>query len=319
VGVGNIRAMARIVVEGWSPEYGAPMDPDEALAPAEGSVDASVESREWAPRDGIDDGEARIAFVDGVRRVDARLTLDDPSGPVPGICGTFAVGATIWDRTVRRSAISQERVGRWAVLAGGRPETFPPVALDPPYATTTTADTDPTGLIRMLHTKMRAAEGHVATALAADCFVVADGPLNELAPLPAVGSIKSHRVTYLPAEHNTVVGSLRPAQRTPLFTISGYRRYSWYVRLADVAGGHAWSGIIRCEASGQLPTADVIRLADRTAAVLPLVASEPHLDPRAPQNLVPIAALERRLRHLMGDAGLVYRALREAVSEPRAS
>jgi len=311
--------MARIVVEGWSPEYGAPMDPDEALAPAEGSVDPSVETDRWEPRDGVDDGAPRIAFVDGVRRVDARLTLDDPAGPVPGICGTFAVGATLWDRPARRSAIADERVGRWAVLAGGRPETFPPVALDPAYATTTTADTDPAGLIRMLHTKMRTAEGHVASGLAEGCFVIADGPLNELAAQPVVGSIKSHRVTYLPPERNVVVATLRPAQRTPLFTIADYRRYSWYVRLADVEGGHGWSGIVRCEASGQLPTADVITIADRTAAVLPLVASEPHLDPRAPQNLVPIAALERRLRHLMGDQGLVYRALREAVGERRAS
>jgi hypothetical protein len=311
--------MARIVVEGWSPEYGAPMDPDEALAPAEGSVDPTVETDRWSPRDGSDDGEPLIAFVDGVRRVDARITLDDPAGPVPGICGTFAVGATVWDRIARRSTIRDEHVGRWAVLAGGRPETFPPVALDPAYDTTTTADEDPNGLIRMLHTKMRAAEGHVASALAAGHFVIADGPLNELAPLPVVGSIKTHRVTYLPPERNAVVAALRPAQRTPLFTIAEYRRYSWYVRLADVAGGHGWSGIVRCEASGQLPTADVITIADRTAAVLPLVASEPHLDPRAPQNLVPIAALERRLRHLMGDPGLVYRALREAVRERRAS
>jgi len=319
VGVGSIRRMARIVVEGWSPEYGAPMDPDEALAPAEGSVDTTVETDTWAPRDGIDDGQPRIAFVDGVRRVDARITLDDPAGPVPGLCGTFAVGATVWDRVARRSTITRERIERWAVLAGGRTEIFPTVALDPSYATATTAETDPAGLVRLLHTKMRAAEGHVASALAADHFVVADGPLNELAPLPAIGSIKSHRVTYLPPERNVVVGALRPAQRTPLFTIADYRRYSWYVRLADVAGGHAWSGIVRCEASGQHPVADVVALADRTAAVLPLVASEPHLDPRAPQNLVPIAALERRLRHLMGDAGLVYRALREATVERRAS
>jgi hypothetical protein len=311
--------MARIVVEGWSPEYGAPMDPDEALAPAEGSVDTSVETSTWVPREGIDDGEPRIAFVDGVRRIDARLTLDDPTELVPGLCGTFAVGASVWDRVARRSTIARERVGRWAVLAGGRPETFPPVALDPPYATTTTADADPMGLVRVLHTKMRAAEGQIASALAADQFVIADGPLNELAPVPVVGSIKSHRVTYLPPELNVVIGELRARQRTPLFTISEYRRYSWYVRLADVPGGHSWSGVIRCEASGQLPTSEVIALADRTAAVLPLVASEPHLDPRAPQNLVPIAALERHLRHLMGDRGLVYRALRLAVSERRAS
>jgi hypothetical protein len=42
------------------------------------------------------------------------------------------------------------------------------------------------------------------------------------------------------------------------------------------------------------------------------VASEPHLDPRAPQNLVPIAALERELRRRLGDPAFVYRALREA-------
>jgi hypothetical protein len=50
-----------------------------------------------------------------------------------------------------------------------------------------------------------------------------------------------------------------------------------------------------------------------------VVGSEPHIDPRAPQNLVPIGALERELRHRMGDPGLVYRALRLAVSEREAS
>jgi hypothetical protein len=55
-------------------------------------------------------------------------------------------------------------------------------------------------------------------------------------------------------------------------------------------------------------------IADRCAAVLPTVGSEPHIDPRAPQNLVPIAALERHLRHLLGDAGLVLRSLRSALA-----
>lgn len=307
--------MARIVVESWSPEYGAPLDPDEALAPAEGSVDDTVETHDWAPRDGRDDGVERVAFVDGVRRVDARLTVDDPdTGPVPGICGTFAVGAVRWDRPARRSEVTSVRVERVAVLAGGRSERFPPVDLVPAYGTTTTPDHDPAGLIRVLHSAMRAAEGHVASDLAADGFVLADGPLNELAPQPAVGFVKSHRVLYLPPERNRTVGALGPGQRTPLFTISGYTRYSWYVRLAHVPGGHAFSGIARCEASNRLPLDEVVVLADRTAALLPVLASEPHVDPRAPQNLVPIGALERALRHRMGDARLVERALREAVA-----
>ena len=43
-------------------------------------------------------------------------------------------------------------------------------------------------------------------------------------------------------------------------------------------------------------------------------ASEPHKDARAPQNLYPIAGLERELRHRLGDQAVIYRALRLASS-----
>jgi hypothetical protein len=306
--------MARIFVEGWAPEYGSPLDPDEALAPSQGSVDPGVETRDWGPIEGVDDGVSPIAFVDGVRRIDARLTLDDPlEGPVPGLCGTFAVGATLWDRAAVRSEVIDVRIERWAILAGGRAEVMPPVGLDPGYDTTTCPSADPDDLLKELHTRMRRAEGEAASRLAQGCFVVADGPLNDLSARPMVGYVKSHRVAYLDAEERAVVPQLAPGQRTPLFTIWDYKRYSWYLRLAVLAGGHSWTGVVRCEASGRLPLEDVRVIADRTAAVLPQVASEAHLDPRAPQNLVPIAALERELRHRMGDPRLVVRALREAV------
>jgi len=309
---------ARIHVESWAPEYGAPLDRDDTIVPAEGSVDDAVETADWAPREGLDDGVELVSFVDGVRRIDARLAVDDPEvGPIPGICGTFAVGAVSWDRSKRRSEIHGERVERWAVVGRGRPEVFPPADLDPPYRTVASPHDDPLALIGVLHAAMRRAEGLLASELAGDRFVVADGPLNDVSPQPVVGFIKSHRVTYLPQLRGAVVAALRRGQRTPLFTIADHRRYSWYVRLADLPGGHAWSGIARCEASGGLALDDVVRIADRTAAVLPHVASEPHLDPRAPQNLVPIGAIERTLRHRMGDRGLVERALRAAVAQPR--
>ncbi|HXY72233.1 MAG TPA: hypothetical protein VEM41_06805 [Actinomycetota bacterium] len=309
--------MARLFVEGWAPDYGAPFEPVEELAPAEGSVDVTVERSDWGPLDGTDDGATRIAFVDGVRRVDARLTVDDPTvGPVPGICGTFAVGAACWDREARETTIDAARVERLAVISGRREEQLPPVALDPPYRTEAIADPDPDALVRHVHTRMRRAEGECATAMArGGWFVVADGPLNDLSPQQTIGYVKSHRVTYLPALQGETVTVLGTGQRTPLFTIAAYERYSWYVRLARPPGGHSWSGVVRCEASGALPRAEVLAMADRSAAVLPLVASQEHLDPRAPQNLVPIGALERSLRHLMGDRGLVYRAVRAAVME----
>jgi hypothetical protein len=257
--------MARMFVEGWAPEYGAPFDPDEQLAPAEGEVDPTVELTAWEPLEGADDGCEHIAFVDGVRRVDARLLVDEPAhGPIPGICGTFAVGATRWHRAERRSAIDGVRIERWAVLAGGRAEELPGVDLDPPYRSTTTPSDDPSHLVRELHTRMRRAEGELASEIAADAFVIADGPLNQpLAALPVVGYVKTHRRTYLGDDQSPVIAELAPGQRTPLFTISSDRpdvcRYSWYVRLAMVHGGHSWSGVVRCEASGRLPK-DEVRL-----------------------------------------------------------
>jgi len=309
--------MARLFVEGWAPDYGAPFEPLEEFAPAEGSVDVTVERSSWEPIGGVDDGIGRVAFVDGVRRVDARLTVDDPeAGPVPGICGTFAVGAACWDRDARATEIDAARVERLAVLSGRREEQLPPVALDPAYRTEAIADPDPDALVRHIHTMMRRAEGECAAAHAREgWFVVADGPLNDLTPQSTIGYVKSHRVTYLPSSHGATVGALAPGQRTPLFTIAEYQRYSWYVRLAKPAGGHSWSGVVRCEASGSLPQSEVRAMADRSAALLPVVSSMEHIDPRAPQNLVPIAALERALRHLMGDRGLIYRAVRAAVME----
>jgi hypothetical protein len=312
--------MARLFVEGWDPEYGSPFESDDGLAPAESTIDTSVEADEWAPIQGVDDGITDIAFVDGVRRIDARVTIDDPTlGPVPGICGTLAVGATHWDREARRSEVRDVRIERMAVFGNGREEVFPEVGFQPQYSTESIPDADPDRLVRQLHNRMRRLEGETAAGLARDgCFVVADGPLNDLAPQSTIGYIKSHRVTYLPPEQGVVIAALKAGQRTPLFTLSEYQRYSWYLRLAQLDGGHSWTGIVRCEASGGLPLEQVKKVADRTAAILPLVASEAHKDPRAPQNLVPIGALESELRRRMGDPALVNRGLRAAVMKESA-
>jgi hypothetical protein len=45
-------------------------------------------------------------------------------------------------------------------------------------------------------------------------------------------------------------------------------------------------------------------------------ASAGYKDSRAPQNLYPIAGLERALRRRLGDPGVLYRALRTAAGRP---
>lgn len=308
--------MTRLFVEGWAPEYGASVEPDDSLTPAEGTVDVEVEGRPWEPIAGADDGIPKVAFIDGVRRVDARLVLDTDEGPVPGICGTHAVGAVVWDRAERRSEIIEAEVTRVALLSGGVVPELPHLAFGLEFTMGAVPDDDPANLIRSFHDGMRRAEARLAEQLAqGGYFVVADGPLYEYTDSDKMGFVKSHRRSYLPGDHGRIVGDLGAGERTPLFTIGEgrYRRYSWYLRLAARGGGHSWAGIARCEASAVPGLDAVVCLADRSAAILPIVGSEPHIDPRAPQNLVPIAALERDLRHRMGDAGLVLRALKSAL------
>jgi hypothetical protein len=99
-------------------------------------------------------------------------------------------------------------------------------------------------------------------------------------------------------------------------TTSSYRRYSCYLRLSGERG-HPFSGVVRLEVSGELSLAEARRLLSLAARTLPRYASVPHKDPRAPQNLFPIGALERELRRRLGEHAIVHRALRAAAATVR--
>jgi hypothetical protein len=153
--------------------------------------------------------------------------------------------------------------------------------------------------------------GHSVTGTS-DLLIV-DGPLLGRQHLPrALGYIKSHHATYLPPELNAVVGALSPGQRTPAFQMgTTWDRHSWYLRLPGPKGA-PWSGVVRIECPADLSVAEVTRLAGLSQRCLGRFASAPYKDSRAPQNLYPIAGLERELRRRLGDPQLLYRALREA-------
>lgn len=313
--------MSRLYVEGWAPEFGSPLETDDSLAD-DGKVDEAVEvDGSWFPIPGVDDGVEVVAFVDGVRRVDARLTIDEPDGPVPGICGTLAVGAVCWHRRAARSEIERVRVERLAVFGHGKAMPVPVAGAQLAYRSESVPDLDPGALVQRFHGAMRKAEAVLSEELArAGTFVVADGPINDLSATEKVGYIKAHRAPYLSPGASGIIARLRRAHRTPLFLIGkggAFPRYSWYFKLAEIAGGHTWTGVVRAEVSSHLDLATARTVADRTTALLPRVASQPHIEPRAPQNLVPIAALERELKRRLGDRSFVHRALRSAVMASR--
>lgn len=276
-------------------------------------VDLTVEMDRWVPVGGSErSAPSRVFFVDGVRRVEARLTYDDPDeGPVPGILGAFGVGGVRWERSVPRSTFTKLHVERMMVMAGGYQPSLSRIG-GVPVTAESVPDDDPSDLVSHLQRRMRAAEQSLAASLAGhDRLVVADGRIRELRPMPIVGFIKTHQVMYLPEEQRSLIGDLVSGQRTPLFSIltENFPRYSWYLRLADLRGGHSWTGIVRCEVSAAAGKDSALGIAAWTSALLPKLASERHLDPRAPQNLVPISALERELRRRMGDRSLARRAL----------
>jgi hypothetical protein len=62
--------------------------------------------------------------------------------------------------------------------------------------------------------------------------------------------------------------------------------------------------------SGDVPLELARRLADQSSILIPRFASHPYRDPRAPQNLTPVGALERELGRRMGDPSVIERRVR---------
>ena len=143
-----------------------------------------------------------------------------------------------------------------------------------------------------------------------------DGPVRGREHLPRVlGFIKSHQIAYLEPRLHGMVGTLGPGERTPVFLIGGAGTGS-----AGISGcPPVQSPVVRHRpvgVRGQRDRARGDRPGSLSQAVLPRFASEEFKDPRAPQNLYPVGALEKELRRRLGHPGLVYRALRQAAHAP---
>ena len=97
---------------------------------------------------------------------------------------------------------------------------------------------------------------------------------------------------------------------------AGFARYAWFQRLADPGpGATELHGIVRLEAAADVGF-DVARgLANAATTWLPKTAPKRARDPRSPQNLLPIGALEQRLRVQLGDARLIRRWIQTLVAK----
>jgi hypothetical protein len=255
-----------------------------------------------------------LVFVDGVRRLETHLTAERSGTAVRGVTGGHGVGAVIcapahvptFDRCVTR---------RYLVWEGGRDVGLPPHHNGFMWEVDSVAAGANVPAEARLQNLMRDAERALAEDLTGnDRLVVLDGPLNRVRTQGrrVIGYVKTHHRIPLDASGRATVATLTAGQRTSLF-LPREDVYSTYVRLPSTRPAGVWGATIRLEIPTHVGMRAAVALADLATALLPRYAGVGHIDPRAPQNLQPVAALERHLRHGLGDAALAVRATREAV------
>jgi hypothetical protein len=257
-----------------------------------------------------------MAFVDGVRRIEHRVLVGEGQRTIFGLLGSFGVGAVHVGRT---AWVAHEVLGRVLVTGGGlTADPFlayvhggPALRFDP----RSEPENDPAVPVQGLQKAMRQTEAGLAERLSAEVDVVfLDGPLTFLTPAArgsVVGFVKRQLRNYLDPAANALLPRLEVGERTPLFLIAGRDpRYSWYLRIARGRSiESALTGVVRLEAPAARGKDEAKALADLSARELRRFASDATRDPRAPQNLYPIGGLEARLKHRLGDATVVRRAI----------
>ena len=301
----------------WRPDHGvgAEVSFDGELAHA--VTDTAIETADWSHA--IDPGPCPprpLIFVDGVMRTEMRVMAIERNIRAWGLVGSYAAGGVLCDGAANFVA-EDHPVGR-SLLMGGKMEAYD-LQVPAGNATLTfehkaVTDETPTGLRRGLQRQMLEAEQRLAAELAGSAIVLADGPLN-LATDPraeVVGVVKRMVSAYLEGEPATLLPKLRPGERTPLFALGNQAldRYAWYQRLLPMdPSWHELAGLVRCEVRMELGPSKAAHIADELACQLPRFAGRPGVDPRAPQNLTPVGALEARLKHRLGSSLFIGRAI----------
>ncbi|HXG36589.1 MAG TPA: hypothetical protein VNL15_06450 [Dehalococcoidia bacterium] len=302
-------------IDPWAAEYEGALQIEEAEAVPPVAVDPTVETADWSPVEPeyVPCPET-VVFIDGVQRTEVRVIGEEEGRLVYGAFASIGVGAAI----SRNGGSTVEPVPVRRIIALGDGAYCEPWEIECGLSTLVfeaepTVDKGVDAWRKAVDRARREKEKSLGQAMvkAGHPLVIVDGRLD-FQPTRrslAVGVAKSIRTVYLERPYSKVLTELSPATRTPIFLIQYHDPvYSWYVRLAlPRAIDHPLAGIVQVETLAGIGPEAALRLADITALHLPRFASSREWDPRAPQNLYPIGALERQLRHLLGDREWIRR------------
>jgi hypothetical protein len=332
----------RLKLEPWPPDYGTSAfdmagDEDGGIAnSAQPRIDLGKEFEHWAPiqpSQGRYQGFERLFFVDGSRRIEQFLfaegVRDGQYRVLPGLLGTFAVGLAQAERSGSAACrVVHTRIERRLILGGDYhtddviiPASDNQLGVLRYQATSISQADNREGFLQLqLQNLMRQGEAKLANSLmdlARDQLLIVDGPLpRDQLSIPTLGYVKTLHDLWIPPTEQRTLFALQAGQRTPIFYIEdNYKpRWSWFLRLAT---GEPWyqslAGVVRLEYSPleRHNTLDeVVRVADWSCLELPRYAAASFRDPRAPQQLMPVAFLEAELARRMGSLPIIRRRIR---------
>jgi hypothetical protein len=342
--LGKLFPDSQVRLDPWSSDYGSSLlaseESEEALL-TRVKVDCSVEMSEknWRPVDcneGIVLEEpSRVAFVDGVRRIECNLVFEGGVGFRYGAFGSFAAGGVVvtqgrlnkMSESLAVCAVKRYVMAPEDVEASENPELSVnfPMGSSVKVCVYRIAGQVPTESVIAIQHLMREEEAVVCRELAAKQaadLLIADGPLNlALLKHSVVGFIKSFHNLYVSYSLCPVLTQLRPGERTPIFLIEprnkkdSMRRYSCYARIsARCPQDSSLAGLGRFEVSTEMGFGEAQRLLSLCAKVVPRFGSQYGRDPRAPQNLFPLGALEHELRRRLGSPEILRRVFQAALA-----
>ncbi|ERN41451.1 hypothetical protein KR51_00020250 [Rubidibacter lacunae KORDI 51-2] len=314
----------------WGADYDLPVAMGEPDAAGNDAIDFHAEARAWEPycpqiRPALPD---RIILIDGRLRVDAPFVGRQGNVPVYGAFATIAIGAVAIDRTRGAAVYPEPPIVRRAIAFCGEkppvtrlpalPGMHNPVVYD--LRLSDRQHNDPDRPQKLVLNAMRTLEIELAGRWARepDTLAIQDGNLVSMQQSQAIlGYVKTLHKAYLAGERAEILWQLQSGERTPVFALgrdtSPNRRWSWYLRSGDVFAGRAYRGlhgVVRLELlATNVARERAIEIADWSCELIPRYASQPLRDPRAPQNLMPIGALEKHLGRSMGDRKLVRRCI----------
>jgi uncharacterized protein len=319
----------KLRLDPWATEYNTAYYADEVNLSTPEHIDPYVETQTWQALSAQPSNLSweRLFFIDGSRRIEARLLLEDEQEQIAfGAMGTCAVGVVdCCPQQQRQARIFATYVKRICALSGGHTMNDFLIASKASelgnleYQVIPSNKRDADAVVMELQSEMLKQESLVASRLAQQqhSLIICDGQRPSLnQDSNVIGYLKTIHDTRLSREHLSVVRLLEQHQRSPIYQVrhKDFIYYEWFLRLRDPRPWfYSLAGMVRIQAYAE-DISSVIEMANWTCLNLPKFASKQHQDPRAPQQLLPIRALEHELKRRMGNPQIIRRRITQHLS-----